>query len=116
MYTSIWRRRYCYEIILPPQAQISHSETCTHLLMVFLFLSLNIHAKYETEQISLIVTTIASYYQFPSTFSVGLFTFMFWTPPPLSYNGINQIHKRVKSWTYAPQIYAKNCNGCQFSL
>ena len=81
--------------------------------MVFLFLSLNIHAKYETEQISLIVTTIASYYQFPSTFSVGLFTFMFWTPPPLSYNGINQIHKRVKSWTYAPQIYAKNCNGCQ---
>ena len=84
--------------------------------MVFLFLSLNIHAKYETEQISLIVTTIASYYQFPSTFSVGLFTFMFWTPPPLSYNGINQIHKRVKSWTYAPQIYAKNCNGCQENM
>ena len=75
--------------------------------MVFLFLSLNIHAKYETEQISLIVTTIASYYQFPSTFSVGLFTFMFWTPPPLSYNGINQIHKRVKSWTYEPQAAAK---------
>ena len=32
MYTSIWRRRNCYEIILPPQAQISHSRFDNNLM------------------------------------------------------------------------------------